>query len=597
MSVPTDDPPWVAFANALFRDLLMTRQPETFSDQWQAVLGSVAMTDEARASIHALTEQSNLVAGLTVRLRLGWDDVEVLAVLLGCETSVLTSTLCGVCIGVESPAPTTIGALMALFPPPHRGVLAVAPGSPLAEARLLRIDPGTPWTSSVVGLEPGVVWAMAGDAAPDPEMPVGSRCFTGEVFAGKPGALLVASGADLESRLAAVRRAVDDAAMWYCPMPATERERAAVVREATLAGAVVTLEAEDSELPLEARWLIASTPHLQWALSSRRPLTLPELPAVPSTSLRVDARHVMVTRPTVGGGEVEVAVTPTQRRLLDLRADPSVSAAELRTSLRSHQPMPAAHRVTPAVTLDDVVLTDVQRRELDTILVERALRSTVCDDWGFTAHKSLLLLQGPPGTGKTMTAEAIAGSLGQELLKVNIAGLVSKYIGETQKNFEQLFSVVEEVPSVLLIDEVDALFGKRTGVHSSNDRYANLETAYLLQRTEQLTGLVVMTTNLTANLDPAFTRRFDVVVTLDDPEEEQRRALWQHLLPPNCPGRDEVDITLLAKSYEMNGAMINSAAHRAAFDAAANGTAITTESLQAAADAVMRKHGWLTRDH
>jgi SpoVK/Ycf46/Vps4 family AAA+-type ATPase len=178
------------------------------------------------------------------------------------------------------------------------------------------------------------------------------------------------------------------------------------------------------------------------------------------------------------------------------------------------------------------------------------------------------LFSGPPGTGKTMAAGLVARDLGAELYQVDLSKIVSKWIGETERNLAALFDAAEAGHAILLFDEADALFGKRTQVTSSNDRHANQEVNYLLQRLESFTGVCLLTTNFEASLDDAFKRRIAVHVKFPMPEVDERRHLWRALLPRETPVKGALDTDSLADRFEMSGGYIRNAMLRAAFVAA-----------------------------
>lgn len=194
------------------------------------------------------------------------------------------------------------------------------------------------------------------------------------------------------------------------------------------------------------------------------------------------------------------------------------------------------------------------------------------------------LFAGASGTGKTLAAEVIAGELGLDMYVVDLSAVVDKYVGETEKNLERIFAEADRTDAVLLFDEADAVFGKRSEVKSSHDRYANLESAYLLQRLEAFEGVAVLTTNLRANLDEAFTRRLDLVVDFPFPEVEQRLALWRSCLAgvPQVEGLD-VELTLCAKEFELAGGAIRSAAVTAGYLAAGRGGSVGEADVRAGA--------------
>ena len=202
------------------------------------------------------------------------------------------------------------------------------------------------------------------------------------------------------------------------------------------------------------------------------------------------------------------------------------------------------------------------------------------DDWGFLrdrpgARGVRMLFAGPPGTGKTLSAEVLAHDLSVDLLFVDISRVVSKWIGETEKNLASIFDAAERAQAVLFFDEADALFGKRTEVSDAHDRYANLETAYLLSRLERFEGLAILATNLRQNIDPAFMRRLEFVIDFEEPDRDERLTLWQVHVPRGAPLARDVDLRELAALYPVVGAFIRNAAVAAGFLAAGNGGQIT----------------------
>ncbi|MEV4052801.1 ATP-binding protein [Amycolatopsis sp. NPDC049688] len=235
----------------------------------------------------------------------------------------------------------------------------------------------------------------------------------------------------------------------------------------------------------------------------------------------------------------------------------------------------AVQAILPRRGLDDLVLPGPQLNQILEIASAFRAWPRIAETWGFarrTAHGGVkALFTGEPGTGKTMSAEIVTGMLGLELLKVDLAQVVSKWVGETEKNMETVFRRAEESHAVLLFDEADALFGKRGEVRHGTDRYANLEVGYLLQRLEASDGLVILTSNLKENIDPAFTRRFHFVVHFPRPGAGERRRLWRLAFPPEAPLATDVDFDVLAR-LDMTGASIAAAARTAAL-AAADATA------------------------
>jgi SpoVK/Ycf46/Vps4 family AAA+-type ATPase len=211
-------------------------------------------------------------------------------------------------------------------------------------------------------------------------------------------------------------------------------------------------------------------------------------------------------------------------------------------------------------------------------------RVRVFDDWGFGQKLRIgkglsALFSGRPGTGKTLAAEVMAASLELDLYAVDLSQVVSKYIGETEKNLSRIFQEAEDSNAILFFDEADALFGKRTEVADAHDRYANVETSYLLQRMEAYGGMVILASNLRENMDDAFLRRIRFVVEFPFPDATQRRAIWQAHFPADAPVADDVDLDLLAERMQVAGGHIKNIVLSAAFFAAANGQVIAMEHV------------------
>jgi len=240
--------------------------------------------------------------------------------------------------------------------------------------------------------------------------------------------------------------------------------------------------------------------------------------------------------------------------------------------------------VTPAATWDDLVLPPDLMRHLREIVGRLVHQGRVLDDWGFLERRRgargvRVLFAGPPGTGKSLSAEVLATTLGVDLLVVDISRVVSKWIGETEKNLADVFDAAERTQAVLLFDEADALFGKRTEVKDAHDRYANLETAYLLTRLERFDGLAILTTNLRQHIDPAFTRRLEFVLDFAEPSSVEREALWRCHIPPRAPLAGEVRLGELAALYPIVGGLIRNAAVAAGFLATTDDGPITRDHL------------------
>jgi hypothetical protein len=234
----------------------------------------------------------------------------------------------------------------------------------------------------------------------------------------------------------------------------------------------------------------------------------------------------------------------------------------------------------PMAAWDELVVPEDRLTQLHEAVNRLLLQDRVLDEWGFLRGRPgsrgvRMLFSGPPGTGKTLAAEVLARSLSVDLLLVDISRVVSKWIGETEKNLAAVFETAERSQAVLFFDEADALFGKRTEVSDAHDRYANLETAYLLSRLERFEGLAILATNLRQNIDPAFIRRVEFAVDFDPPDREERLALWQVHVPGGAPLAADVNLRELAALYPVVGAFIRNAAVAAGFLAAGDGGVVT----------------------
>jgi SpoVK/Ycf46/Vps4 family AAA+-type ATPase len=243
-----------------------------------------------------------------------------------------------------------------------------------------------------------------------------------------------------------------------------------------------------------------------------------------------------------------------------------------------------ARPMTTVHGLDDVVAPAAQRAQL-TALVERIRdRRLVVDEWGFGSHHDsvsglVALFHGPPGTGKSMAATAIGRAAGLPVRRVDLSQVVDKYVGETAKRLGVVFDRAAREGWLLLFDEADAVFGKRTEIADAHDRYANQDVSYLLTRLEDHPGTVILTTNLLANIDEAFQRRLHVVVEFEQPGLPERTALWSRVLPSATPVDSGVDFARLARLYPLTGAQIRDAAMDAAYRAAADGRVVTPDHL------------------
>ncbi|KAA0929738.1 ATP-binding protein [Streptomyces apricus] len=277
-----------------------------------------------------------------------------------------------------------------------------------------------------------------------------------------------------------------------------------------------------------------------------------------------------------------------------------VTAAHLRLGARQQSASGLeqhARRIRPDVGWQDLVLPDKPLVQLHELALRARHRDQVLGDWRLSAGGGrgrgvLGLFAGESGTGKTLSAEVVAAELGLDLYVVQLSSIVDKYVGETEKNLERIFTEADRTDAVLLFDEADAVFGKRSEVKDSHDKYANMESAYLLQRLESFDGIALLTTNLRANIDEAFTRRLDLVIDFPFPDSEQRLALWRHSLAA-VPCADDIDPSSVARDFELAGGSIRSAVVTAAYAAVGRGAPVTTADLREGAEREYRKAGRL----
>lgn len=258
-----------------------------------------------------------------------------------------------------------------------------------------------------------------------------------------------------------------------------------------------------------------------------------------------------------------------------------------------------ARRIEPTVGWPDLVLPPDPLTRLRELTARARHRDLVLGEWGMRpgggrGRGVTALFAGDSGTGKTMSAEVIAADLGLDLYTVDLSTVIDKYVGETEKNLERIFSEAAGINGVLLFDEADAIFGKRSEVKDAHDRYANVESAYLLQRMESFDGLAILATNLRANLDDAFTRRLDLVIDFPVPDAEQRLLLWERCLGRVLPRSSGLDLRFCAESFELAGGNIRSVAVTAAYLSAESGEPVTMSDLIRGVQREYQKLGRLT---
>lgn len=262
----------------------------------------------------------------------------------------------------------------------------------------------------------------------------------------------------------------------------------------------------------------------------------------------------------------------------------------------SHRLGERASRVNAVCTWDDLILEEEPKSLLMQACAQISYRYRVYEEWGFRKKLAYgrgvaMLFAGPPGTGKTMAAQALARELNLELYKVDLSGVLSKYIGETQKNLKEIFDEAQKSKSILFFDEADALFGKRVNVSDARDISANAQTAYLLQKMEEYDGVTILATNLLHNFDDAYKRRMKYIISFRFPQEGQRLALWEKVFPKEMPLEEDIDREYLASGFELSGAAIKNIALNAAFLAASMQETTGMKHVMAALQQEYKKSG------
>jgi SpoVK/Ycf46/Vps4 family AAA+-type ATPase len=321
----------------------------------------------------------------------------------------------------------------------------------------------------------------------------------------------------------------------------------------------------------------------------------PERPAIDEPKIDREA----VWREALGSGAKRM-----NGKLSHLARQFRLDEAEIHLAAASTEPWQAAReiarrdldglamRIDSRATWNDLILPPATEAMLREVTAQTRHRHRVYEEWGMGSRSRrglgiAALFHGPSGTGKTLTAEVIANELQVDLYHVDLSQIVSKYIGETEKNLEKIFTAAERAVALLLFDEADALFGKRSEIRDAHDRYANIEVGYLLQRIEAYDGLVILTTNLKGSLDSAFLRRFRFVVSFPFPDTEDRRRLWQIAFPDTAPV-EEIDTHRLSRVV-LSGGSIRNIALAAAFLAAEESGPINTDRVLRAASRELAK--------
>ena len=557
----------------------------------------------------------------------------VLLLAAAMELDASVGATCAAAQGDPRRAYPTFGLALAALPEPHWS--ALLPSSPLRRWRFVEVDATDSLTAGRLRLDERILHQLTGlsyldhrlrglveaarssDELPPSQM-VAVRRIADVWSPARPltsWPVIQLCGTDSAEQLAVasagcvplgltlyVLRAAD------VPTNASDRQELATVwdREAVLSGVALLVDGHEAAAPEMMRTVTAFAEDLQGPalLSRHEPLRLARRPAV-----RVD-----VAPPTAAEQHQlwQAALGPQAERLNGhighLVTHFRMSAPGIRAASTVAQPLDAAdaglalweacraqarpklddlaQRIETAAQWDDLVLPAGSRQTLEEIAAHVRQRGQVYDAWGFGARgpRGLgisALFAGPSGTGKTLAAEVLANALRLDLYRIDLSQVVSKYIGETERNLARVFDAAEQGAAVLLFDEADALFGKRGEVKDSHDRYANIEVSYLLQRMELYRGLAILTTNLKDSLDPAFLRRLRFVVPFPFPDAGQRAAIWRCSFPPQTPTA-ALSMERLAR-LAVTGGNIRNIALNAAFLAADTGEPVRMAHILRAA--------------
>jgi SpoVK/Ycf46/Vps4 family AAA+-type ATPase len=327
------------------------------------------------------------------------------------------------------------------------------------------------------------------------------------------------------------------------------------------------------------------------SLGDRATLWQRSVPALAS-----DDAETLASRFAAPGGVIALAARAARAERGPADGPPDLRSLDVAVRNQLHDRLVRLGRkLESAFELADLVVDDETAASLQEIIGALRERRKVRERWGFRGAAGVsVLFSGDPGVGKTMSATVIARQLGLAIYEIDLSRVVSKWLGETEKNLGEVFDAAEPGHVVLLFNEADSLFGKRTTeVKSSNDRYANMETNYLLQRLERFGGLAILTTNLGGAVDPAFRRRFAYDVQFTFPDPDMRAELWRRVIPKTADVA-EIDFEEVGERFELSGGFIKVAAERSAFQAAAMGEPITMNRLVETIHRMYRERGKLT---
>jgi hypothetical protein len=561
---------WASVAPPLLRHRWLARQPAVdVPDRDSLLAHASAEADEAVERFRALLDDGDdPLAQVVAACELDETDAAVLAVLACCEVDPEALDLAVAGSARRDSRPT--GALLAdLFGPDGLG--AVAPGNPLDRCGLVEVDLSVPLVAAGAAVRRELVWRLLDQRPDDQDLPPDTRaviCPPGML--GSSERVLV-HGQDRQRRLQAALATASGLLFYVGPAPDSDAGWRALTRRAGLDGAGLVLELAGQPDGRVRRW-IDLCPHLTWALCHRDPIDLAEMTDEPWHDVTAHGAAVSAAEWQVVFPDAPLPPRPPTASQLDVARHLDVTGLTALDAIRrvaGGSLVRHAQRIVPRVGWDELILAPAQERRLHDLVDRYRYRTVVHDEWGLPLFPSpgvVALFSGPSGTGKTTTAEVIAHELGVDMFRVDLSALVSKYIGETEKNLEEIFSAAHAGDYLLLFDEADSLFGTRSKVSDARDRYANMEVSYLLQRLESYDGFVVLTSNFQGNIDQAFLRRIHVTVHFTVPSAEDRTRIWRRCLA-DAP-TDDLDLPFVADKFDLTGGSIRNAALTAAFLAA-----------------------------
>jgi hypothetical protein len=558
---------------------------------------------------------------------------DILLLTAGVELDAEFAMECSLAQGQKHTGGATVALAMAILP--ESTWLALTPVAPLRYWRLIEITGDGLLSQSTIRIDERVLHYLQGisyldvrlrggiELVPPPDdLPPSQQKLASEAAAcltraermdAVPVLQLCGDGVARKRAIAAACCALADVqlhALKSSDLPSLGAERAAMSRlwqrEALLSNSALLIEVDDGSSNAATASFIERTPGML-LVSSREPIAL-DRPTVRMECARPSALeqralwkvalgeraqrlngHLATLTAQFDLDAAEIHAASAQAMSASAAEDGEAFATGLWTACRQQARRhirDLTRHVEPAADWRDLVLPDAQLRTLRDMVSQVRHRATVHDEWGFAAKGSRglgisALFAGVSGTGKTLAAEVIAADLRLDLHHIDLSQIVSKYIGETEKNLREVFDAAQDGAAVLLFDEADALFGKRSDVRDSHDRYANIEVSYLLQRMEAYRGLAILTTNMKSQIDAAFLRRLRFIVQFPFPDATQRAAIWSRIFPASVP-TEGLQMERLAQLSVSGGSIRNIALHSSFFAADANEPVRMAHLLRAA---------------